>query len=318
MKLLILGGTRFVGRAIVDRALSGGHEVTIVHRGQTNAGAFEGKLESIHADRLLNLDHLKGRHWDACIDTCAYVPRAVRIAADALAASVDQYLLISTISVYLEPQPGADEYAPVIEKGDPAGEEITPDSYGFLKVLCEREALRCFGDRVSVVRPGLVVGPRDHTDRFTYWPVRIARDPRVLTPAGPDRPVQWIDARDLADFAVAGVETNRKGVCHAVGPEHPMTLRQMLATIRSELESTCELVERDLEALGVQPWSDLPMVVDPNEGVSQLSPKRAIAAGLTPRPLAETARDTWAWWKTEDRQLRTGLSDERHRELLDA
>lgn len=318
MKLLILGGTRFVGRAIVDRALRAGHEVTIVHRGQTNPSAFEGKVEPLHADRLDNLDLLKGRRWEACIDTCAYVPRAVRIAADALADSVGQYLLISTISVYREPQPGADEDAPVIEDGDPAGEEITPESYGFLKVRCEREAHRCFGERASIVRPGLVVGPQDHTDRFTYWPVRIAKEPHVLTPAGPDRPVQWIDARDLADFVVAGVETNRKGVYHAVGPEQPTTLRQMLASIRSELESTCEFVERDIDALGVQPWTDLPMVVAPDEGISQLSPKRAIAAGLRPRPLAETARDTWTWWKTEDRALRTGLSDERHRELLDA
>ncbi len=318
MKLLILGGTRFVGRAIVDRALGSGHEVTIVHRGQTNSNVFEGRVESVHADRLDNLDVLKNRRWDACIDTCAYVPRAVRIASDVLGGAVDQYLLISTISVYRDPEPGADEDAPVIEDGDPANEEMTPESYGFLKVLCEREARRCFGERASVVRPGLVVGPRDHTDRFTYWPVRIAQDPRVLTPAGDDRPVQWIDARDLADFVVAGVETSRKGVFHAVGPERPSTLRQMLASMRAELGSTCEFVERDLEALGVQPWTDLPMVVAPNEGISQLSPQRALAAGLSLRPLVETVRDTWSWWRAENRALRTGLSDERHRELTEA
>lgn len=310
----MLGGTRFVGRAIVESALEHGHNITLVHRGQTGDDLFSGRVKTFHADRLDSLDVAREGTWDACIDTCAYVPRAIRIAGDALAGRVGKYLLISTISVYKDPIAGSNEGAPLIEEGDPDNEVVDSDSYGFLKVLCERETIARFGGESLLVRPGIVIGPHDPTDRFTYWVSRISRGGKVITPAGPDRPVQWIDARDLGEFCIHGLEQSLSGAYHAIG--QPSTLRELLQTARAELNPSVEFIERDLEANGIVPWTDLPLVVEPGYGTFRLDPSKATAAGLRTRDLGESVRDTAAWWSQQGRPLKVGLSDERHDELL--
>ena len=261
-----------------------------------------------------SLDVLKGRTWDACIDTCAYVPRAVRIAAGVLSGNVNRYLLISTISVYKDPVAGSDEDAPMIEEGDPSNEVVDSESYGFLKVLCEREVVASFGPEALLIRPGIVIGPHDPTDRFTYWVARIGSEAKVISPAGPDRPVQWIDARDLGTFALHALEGGLTGPYNVVG--EPTTLRGVLGTIRSELNPSCEFVELDMESHSIAPWTDLPLVVDPGYGTFQLSIKKAAASGLSTRTLSASVGDTDAWWREQGRDLKTGLSWERHSELL--
>lgn len=234
--------------------------------------------------------------------------------ADILAGSVGRYLLISTVSVYKDPATGSDEEAPVIEQGDPENEVIDADTYGFLKVLCEREAVSRFGTGTLLVRPGIVIGPHDPSDRFTYWVAQIGTSAQVVTPAGPDRPVQWIDARDLADFALQALERGLTGAFHVVGT--PITLRHMLTTTREALNPACEFIELDLEKEGIQPWVDLPLVVEPGDGTFQLSNARALSAGLRTRSLADSVRDTSAWWARQGRDLKVGLSAERHEALL--
>lgn len=194
MHVLVLGGTRFVGRAIVEELLDRGHQVTLANRGQSNDGVFGCRVTTIHLDRLDSLAPLGSGTWDACIDTCAYVPRAVRMVGETLHGRVGRYVLISTISVYADPEPGANEDAPLIEVGDPSNEVVDAQTYGYLKVLCEREAISQFPAQTTVIRPGIVVGPHDPTDRFTYWVHRIATELAVLYPAK-ESAAQWIDAR---------------------------------------------------------------------------------------------------------------------------
>lgn len=315
MNLLVLGGTRFVGRALVENALARGHVITIVHRGKSGEGLFDGKVETVHADRLENLDDLKGKRWDACIDTCGYVPRAIRIAGEALAGSVDHYTFISTISIYKDPAAGSDESAPVFTEGDPLNEEITGETYGYLKVLCEDEAIRHFGPETQIVRPSLVVGPHDPSDRFTYWVARIAECPKLVVPSWPDMPAQWIDARDLAEFTMNGVEQKRSGAYHVLGPERSITFQQTIEGIRDAIGSSTTFVAKDIVELGLTPWTDLPFVSGPDDGAFRLDPTKAIKAGLTYRSLADTARDTLAWWKEQGRELKTGISAARHADL---
>ncbi len=318
MKLLVLGGTRFVGRAIVEEALARGHSVTVVHRGQTGDAIFGDRVETIHADRLVSLDALKGRTWDACIDTCGYIPRAIRIAGDALKGNVGHYAFISTISVYANRwqtgKPVATEEAPLMEEGDPENEEINGESYGYLKVLCEREVVRQFGDGSFLPRPGIVIGPNDHTDRFTYWVHRIATEPRVLVPSEKGHFAQWIDARDLAAFTVGGVERKLGGAFSVVG--QPMPLHELLEEIRRVLNTKCEFVEADLASVGVEPWADLPLVIEAGDTAFQLNPGKALAAGLTPRPVEATVRDLWEWFQTQGREPIAGMSRDLHDDVL--
>ncbi len=314
MKLLVLGGTRFVGRAVVECALDRGHEVTVVHRGQTGDSLFKDRVATIHADRLISLDALKDQSWDACIDTCGYFPRAIRIAAGALKGNVGHYGFISTISVYKDPAPGSTEDAPLIEEGDPENEVIAAESYGYLKVQCEREVVRQFGEGSFLPRPGIVVGPNDHTDRFTYWVHRIATEPRVLVPADKSLFAQWIDARDLGAFAVSGAEKGLAGPHHVVG--QPIPLHELLDRIRQVVNPTCEFVEGDLDVLGVQAWVDLPLVTPAGDGAFQLNPAKALAAGLTPRSVEDTVRDLLAWFREQGREPVAGMDRERHAEAL--
>src|SRR6478672_8232941 len=225
MRLLVLGGTQFLGRHLVEVALREGDAVTIFHRGRTNPDLFAGQVERISGDRDGGLDALAGGEWDAVVDTCGYVPRVVAASARALADRCGHYTFVSTESVYGDVgEPGLDESAPVAVLDDPATEVVDGETYGGLKALCEEAAEAAMPGRVLNVRPGLIVGPHDPSDRFTYWPRRLARGGEVLAPGSAEGLVQVIDARDLAEWAVRMVEGGKTGVYNATGPENPLTM----------------------------------------------------------------------------------------------
>jgi 2'-hydroxyisoflavone reductase len=299
MKLLVIGGTRFLGRHFVEAALARGHEVTLFHRGRTSPGLFPG-AEVILGDRDGGLDALAGRRWDAVLDPSGYVPRVVRQSAAALAGRTAFYVFVSSISAYATPiAPGADESAPLAALADPSAEEITGETYGGLKAACEREVAGVFGERSLVVRPGLIVGPHDPTDRFPYWPRRLARGGEVLAPGDPAQPVQVIDARDLAAWMLAMVERGAGGTFNAAGPEEPATFAALLRQAAMALDAPVKLTwvaEDFLLERGVQPWTELPLWVPREDaGLDEVSVRRAVAEGLVFRPLADTVRDTLAW-----------------------
>lgn len=323
MRILIFGGTNFLGRHTAA-ALERGHEVTLFHRGQTNPGLFP-DAEEILGDREHDLALLAGREWDAVIDVPGYVPRIVRASAQALAGHVKHYAFISTISVYDSiPEPGMDESAPVGQLPEPS--EDVQKYYGQLKALCEDEVRAAFPDAALVIRPGLIVGPFDPTDRFSYWPIRIARGGEVLAPGDPDRQVQVIDARDLANWTVDCVERGTTGTFNATGPATRLTMREMLEACREGTASDATFTwvdESFLEAEGVGPWMEVPLWLPASDtdtrGMLAVSIDRAVHAGLTFRPLAETARDTLAWHRSRPAgtQLKAGLQPEREHELLE-
>lgn len=326
MKILILGGTRFLGPALVEAARARGHALTLFNRGKTNPGLFP-DVEQIHGDRDGRLQGLARRRWDAAIDTSGYVPRVVRMSADLLAPSVERYVFVSTISVYHESiPPGSDESANLATLPDPKSEEVRAH-YGALKALCEQAAEAALPGRTLSVRPGLIVGPGDGTDRFTYWPVRLDRGGEVLAPGDGSDPVQVVDVRDLAAWTIEMAEQRETGLYNAVGPASRLTAREMIEACRTAAsEARLAWVPwAFLEKHQVEPWSDMPACIPAageGGGLAQVSVARAVAKGLRFRPVAETARDTLAWWKTlpEERRakLRAGLSAEREREVLAA
>ncbi|HMA34813.1 MAG TPA: NAD-dependent epimerase/dehydratase family protein [Chloroflexia bacterium] len=327
MKLLLLGGTGFLGIHIVETALARGHIVTLFNRGQRNPALFP-QLERLRGDRTGDLSALDGRQWDAAIDTSGYFPRIVRAAATRLAGAVDHYTFISSLSAYASfREPQMDESAPLGTLADPNVEEITGETYGPLKALCEQAAAEALPGRVLVVRPGLIVGPHDPTDRFTYWPHRLARGGEVLAPGRPAHRVQFIDARDLAGWIVQMAEVRQTGAYNATGPATPLTLGQLLETCRTVAGNAAPLTWVDEQFLldaGAKPWIELPLWVpegDPdNAGFDSVSAARAIAAGLTFRPLADTVHATLAWETTRPpgHEWRAGLTADRERELLHA
>ena len=322
MKILIIGGTRFVGRHLVETALAHGHTLTLFNRGQSNPALFP-DIEHISGDRAHDLERLRGRAWDVVIDTCGYVPRIVRASAQALVGAVDRYVFISTVSVYAEDNPrGMDENAPLAQLQDETVEEVTGETYGGLKVLCEKAVQQAYVDRALIVRPGLIVGPHDPTDRFTYWPWRIAQGGEVLAPGNPDQPQQIIDVRDLAAWLVRLVEEQRTGIFNGVGPGYALTTRQMLETGVAACNAQAQLTwvsEEFLLQAGVQPWSEMPVWVQEKEcAFDTCSTAHARAAGLKFRPLTETFHDTLAWARTRpaDHTWRAGLTREREADLL--
>lgn len=325
MKLLVLGGTRFLGRHFVAAALARGHALTLFHRGRTNPELFP-EAEHVLGDRDGGLGALAGRTWDAVLDPSGYVPRVVGAAAAALAGRAGQYAFVSSISAYAAPlAPGADESAPLATLADPAVEEVTGETYGGLKAACEREVARAFGEHALVVRPGLIVGPHDSTDRFPYWPRRLARGGEVLAPGRREQPVQVIDARDLAEWLIALLERGASGTYNAAGPAEPLTLGALLEQVALAVGSTGTLTWVDEPFLlerGVQPWTELPLWLPAEEaGLDEVSVQRAVAAGLAFRPLAETARDTLAWDLARPDAARAGspvLDAAREAELLAA
>ena len=322
MRLLILGGTRFLGRALVEAALDKEYQLTLFNRGQSSPDLFP-QVERLTGDRDGDLTALAGRHWDAVIDTCGYVPRIVRASAELLAKAVDHYTFISTISVYDDMTTiGIDEHSPLGTIADETVEEISGDTYGPLKVLCEQAVDEAMGMRSLHVRSGLIVGPHDPTDRFTYWPARIARGGKVLAPGVPDQLVQFIDVRDIAEWTILATEKRLTGPYNVTGPDSPLTMQQTLSACQtiSQSDAVCEWVsESFLMKNEVAPFSDLPLWV-PAEmaGFGTVNCAKAIEAGLRIRPLTETIRDTLNWQATRpaDYQWRGGLTPEREAELL--
>lgn len=321
MRLLVLGGTKFLGRAAVDEALRRGHEVTLFNRGQTNAGLYP-EAEHLQGDRDGGLGALRGREWDAVIDPSGYVPRVVRASAELLRDAAGHYVFVSSVSVYRDfSRAHFDETAPRIELEDPAVEEVM-EHYGGLKALCEDVVAETFPGRFANVRAGLIVGPHDPTDRFTYWPVRVDRGGEVLAPGRASRPVEFVDARDLGAWLVTVAEQRTSGAFNATCDG--LTLGEVLETCRSVSGSDASftwvdepfLLERD-----VGQWMELPLWIaesDPEWAhMQEADVSRALAAGLTFRPLEETVRDTLAWAGTKDGWADdVGLRPDRERELL--
>lgn len=333
MNLLVLGGTIFVGRHLVEAAVSRGHRVTLFNRGRNHPDLFP-DVEKLRGDRDGDLGALRGRSWEAAVDTCGYLPRVVRASADLLSGGVEHYTFISSCSVYPE---GAvqevDEDSPV-QAPPPQGIEDVAEHYGPLKVACEREVEAAMPGRALIIRPGLIVGPFDPSNRFTYWVRRTAAGGDVLAPGRPDREVQVIDARDLADWIVRLVEGGRTGIFNAAGPAEPLTMAAMLEASLPADGADVRLTwvdEEFLLAYGVEPWTEMPLWLpegDPaNDGFFKVRREKAMAAGLTYRPLEETARDTldWEMGRTSPSKvapsglsLEAGMSPERERQLLDA
>jgi 2'-hydroxyisoflavone reductase len=320
MNILLIGGPKFVGRALIDSALAAGHQVTTFNRGKTNADLYP-EVEKLLGDRDGQLDALKGRTWDAVIDTSGYLPRIVRQSAELLADSVERYAFISTISVYPEIA-GATEDSALTVLEDETTEDI-PKAYGGLKVLCERAVLDVFGsDRALIVRPGLIVGPYDPTDRFTYWVMRAAQGGEMIAPESPDYRVQVIDVRDLAEWTVRKTAEGTSGVFNATGPEKPVPFGELIDTAKRISGSDAQPVWVSAEFLAeheVAPWSHMPLWI-PGEAWGTVNIDRALAAGLTFRSLADTVRDTLDWVRREPRPLplQAGLTPEREAELLAA
>jgi 2'-hydroxyisoflavone reductase len=325
MKILIIGGTRFLGRHLVESARTRGHEVTLFNRGKTNPTLFP-QVETILGDREHDLDKLSGRAWNAVIDVAGYVPRVVRLSAQGLERSMGRYVFISSISVYASfSKIGIDESDPVGKIEDESFEEITGESYGPLKALCEKAVQDTYGERALIVRPGLIVGPNDPTDRFTYWPVRVARGGDVLAPEKPDVPVQIIDVRDLSDFIIKLIEENASGIYNATGPDSELTLGAVLEACREVSGSDANFKWASVEFLTdhkVEAWSDMPVWVPDTEedaGFSRTDISKAINAGLKFRPLKDTVRDTINWANTRpmEHEWKAGLKPGREAELLE-
>ena len=322
----MLGGTVFLGRHVVETLLARGHHVTLFHRGQRGGELFP-HVERVLGDRATDLDRLPaGAVWDAVVDTCGFVPGIVATSAQALRERAGRYVFISSISVYDMAQPRIDESSPTLEL--PLGasrDQMIPETYGALKYLCEQEAVAAFGpERTFVVRPGLIVGPYDPTDRFTYWPLRFARGGDVLVPDALEMPVQYIDVRDLAEFVVDALEREHAGAVNTVGPAAPTTLGALLAACAAAGAATANVVpvgRSFLRRWNASPWSDLPVWSEDGfgyDGITRTDPSRAVALGLRYRPLEKTLADTLRWAQHErgDAPLKAGLTPAREAALF--
>jgi 2'-hydroxyisoflavone reductase len=296
MRILVIGGTRFVGRHIVEAALAAGHEVTVLHRGQSGADLFP-DAEHILADRNQDLGALHGARWDATIDVSAYLPRQVADLARALDGNGGRYVYISSVSVYEPPaHPEYSEDSPVqrLPPG-PVPDEVTEQTYGALKVLCEQAAVEHFGSGTLVIRPTYVIGPHDHSGRFTYWVQRIAQGGEILAPGHPDRPIQVIDARDQAAFIVASVAAARAGTFHTVGPSMPFSrMLELIAEVVAPPGTRLTWVDPQFLLDAGQSGASLPLWYageDDDARINTASPAAAVGAGLVLRPLSESVRD---------------------------
>jgi len=324
MNLLIIGGTRFLGRALVDAALAAGHTVTLFNRGQSNPGLYP-QIETLIGDRDGGLGVLARRQWDAVIDTCGYVPRFVGDSVRFLADAVGHYTFISTLSVYSDPSiMGMDENAPLGMLEDEMVEEITGETYGPLKVLCEKAVDAAMGpERALHVRAGLIVGPHDLSDRFSYWPHRVAQGGDVLAPGDANGRTQFIDVRDLAEWTIRATQARLSGPFNATGPASELTLGTVLDTCKAVSGSDAIFTwvsDAFLLEQEVAPYTEMPLwvPVEGYEGFDTFNCSKAIAVGLTFRPLTETVQATLDWLATRpaDYQWRNGLKPEREAELL--
>ena len=333
LRILILGGTGFTGPCQVRYALSRGHRVTTFNRGKTHPGELPNEVEQLVGDRNGKLDALKDRQWDVAIDNPTTLPAWVRDAAQVLKGNVERYVFVSTISVYADTSKGVDETAPLAkyDGSDPFKETLEAmkasgyKTYGPLKALSEQEAEKWFPGKTLIVRPGLIVGPRDETDRFTYWPVRIDRGGEVLAPGAPTDPVQFIDARDLAEWTIREVENRETGIYNATGPAKPLGIGGMLDGIKGALNSNAKFTWAPADFLKqqkVDAWSDMPVWTGDESGMARTSISRALAKGLTFRSLADTASEALAWFKSQPQgrqsHLKAGLTPEHEAEVLAA
>jgi 2'-hydroxyisoflavone reductase len=320
MRLLIIGGTIFLGRHLVTQALAAGHQVTTLNRGTVYLEEQE-RAERLIADRNGDLSVLAGRTFDAVIDTCAYHPDSIEHSIRAMAGTFGTYVFISTVSAFGDfSEIALSEESPI--KYTPLGHE---GDYGSLKADCEQRVTELIPDRALIIRPGLIVGPYDPTDRFTYWPSRFARGGAIAVPDKLDKQVQFIDVRDLAAWIIARAEAQARGIYIATGPLDRLTLRDVLdecqnvARVDSQMVKVDELVLLKAE---IKPWTELPLWIPDTmknfAGIMRLDRRKAVADGLTCRKIRDTIADTLAWDKTRDPSLPrdAGLSPERELELL--
>ena len=322
-RLLVLGGTRFLGPAVVEEATARGWEITLFNRGRSNPDMFP-DLDTRVGDRDGQLDSLAEGEWDAVIDTSGYVPRQVALSAELLKERVGHYVFVSTVSVYQDEGDPLDESSPVQVLEDPTVEEVTGATYGALKALCEQAAEAAMPGRVSNVRPGLIVGPRDNSGRFTYWPVRVARGGEVLAPGDPQAGVEFIDVRDLAAFLLECCERRLSGVYNANGPGVPLSMQEYLHGCKVVTGSDASFTWADdafLLEQKVGPYVEMPLWIPKSMPNGPNVVAKAVAAGLAHRPAGDTIRDTLAWARTaldEPRTLGRSLAPERETALLEA
>lgn len=325
MRILILGGTVFLGRTIAEAALAAGHEVTLFNRGKSNPGAVAG-VETLIGDRTTDLGMLKGRTWDAVIDPSGYVPRHVGMAARMLRDSTAHYTFISTISVYKNYAMPTDEAAPVGMLEDPSVETVTGETYGPLKALCEQAAEAEMPGRVLNVRAGLIAGYYDPTDRFGYWPWKVMQGGDFAAPESPAYPMQIIDARDIADWVLRMALAGKGGVYNVTGPT--VTLGDIISTAQTVTDGEGAPIYMDSAFLlenGVQPWVDLPLWLPSEEldyrYMSQVDVRKAVTNGLTTRPLADTIQQAVGWISERPDsggQLKAGMGSLREQALIKA
>ena len=327
LRILILGGTGFIGPNQVQYALDRGHKVTLFNRGKTNSNLFP-KVPRLIGDRNLPDGHkaLEKGEWDLVIDNPTSNPKWVRDAGKALKGRAGHYIFISTISVFSDNSKPIDENGPLNEPSD-IDAPFESSKYGSNKVRSEMEATAQFGNNVTIVRPGLIVGPGDLSDRFSYWPVRIEKGGEILAPS-PDDPVQYVDAKDLSEWIVRLGESKTYGTFNATGPQTPTNIGEMLYGIKSVMTTDAKFVwvpHEFLTANGVRGWSELPVWLPPvgrTAGFSRVDCSKAYAAGLTFRPLADTAKDTLTWYHArpaaEQARLRAGLAPEKEKTVIAA
>ncbi len=322
VKILTVGGTRFFGRAFVEEAVRRGHEVTVFHRGGSEPSDLS-NLEHIHGDRKAGVEPLRGRSWDAVLDTCAFVPREVRELAETIGDRIGHYALVSSLSVHPDDLPvGATEDTPTHRPPFPDTEEVTEETYGPLKVACEAEASALFGDGLLVIRPGYIVGPHDPTDRFTWWVRRAAAGGEMLVAGPPNAQIQGIDARDLGAFVLDRIEANDTGTYGVVGPAEPATTADVVEASRSAGRADTTFVWADqgwVLGLGDAHETWFPMWHPQLPGFHAYDAAKATTAGLRPRPFAETIGDTLMWDRERGAPpLAAGLPADKEQELLDA
>ena len=325
LRILILGGTGFIGPHQVRCALARGHEVTLFNRGRTAPDLFPA-VETLIGDRDGDLEALRGREWDVVIDNSATLPRWVRQSTELLAGSTGQYVYVSSTGVfypYLTTRIAED--GPIGTIADPTTEIIDNDTYGALKALSENVVRAAFPAGHLVIRPTYIVGPGDRSDRFTYWPVRIDRGGEVLVPGAPEDPMQYVDVRDLTQFMIELVERGASGTYNVAGPEGALSMAELMSGIRAVTTSVVRFTWVDADFLAAHGIADLTFwepARGKTLGMMQIDARKAFGAGLRVRPLADTARDTLEWFRSLDvarqARMRSGLTPEREAELLAA
>ena len=322
MDILVIGGTRFLGKHFTLQAVARGHRVTLFNRGTQPLPSSE--VEHIQGDRNQDLERLENRDWDTVIDTCGYFPKQLEQTTDLLKQRAGHYCFISSISVYADQtRPYQTESAPLVTLEEPTTEEITPHTYGGLKVLCEHALTDAYPAHHLIVRPGLIVGPDDPTDRFTYWPVRVASGGEVLAPDKPSMPIQYIDVRDLASWLLDMAEQQATGTYNAVTTPDSVTMGALLATAKQTSGSQATFTWVDEGFLlqhEVQPFMELPLWI-PGDAInfSKIDNSKAAHHGLITRSLQDTVQAVLPWRQgTDAGALRAGMTAEREHALLQA